>query len=220
MALTHLVVGTGRCGTGSVRKLLRDTGVRCGHEAFFGVTRREPNLTDALIEERGRRRTDLAAESSWLAAPFLQRSTLLSNETRVIHLYRHPYRVIKSMLDLKFFHPDNEHPEYPRFAFQHAPRLSHHFSDIRNALIFYIDWNTMIRRDLYRFTWSLTHQVEQDVSPLCEFLGVPEQPLMVVNQKSADKALDSDLQNIIRRIQAMPEFPELVQLNENLSYEL
>ena len=218
--LTHIIVGTGRCGTGSVRNLLRDNQVPCGHEAFFGVTRREPLLTEAHITARALARTDLVAESSWLAAPYLDRTALVSPTTKIIHLYRHPYQVIKSLLDLRFFSPNNTYPEYPSFAFRHSKRLSKAYDDTRNALIFYIEWNKMIRKALLRFDDVFTHRIEDDTVGLCRFLGFPQQQLLVANQKSIEKSEQVVLEDVAERVQSLPEYPELVCLNEELGYKL
>ena len=54
-----LITGTGRCGTGWMARALTAAGAPCGHEAAFTA--------------RGHGDCDWVAESSWLAAPYLDR---------------------------------------------------------------------------------------------------------------------------------------------------
>lgn len=72
--LTDLIVGTGRCGTGFISRVLPD----CGHEERFGPD--------------GVRLGHKSREASWLAVPFLA-----AMDCRVVHLVRDPLLVYQSL---------------------------------------------------------------------------------------------------------------------------
>jgi hypothetical protein len=133
--LEYLITGTGRCGTGYAARLLSSVGVPCGHEAIFRLDGLEKAV--ARVEQ-----FDLAAESSWLAAPWLK---LLPDQVRVAHLVRHPQHVIDSLLRMQFF--DLSIPEYrpyTRFVYAHLPGLSDEPTPLAKAVSFYIRWNRLI----------------------------------------------------------------------------
>ena len=73
-----LITGTGRCGTGWMARALTAAGAPCGHEAAF-TARRHGDC-------------DWVAESSWLAAPYLDRL----DGVYVVHLVRDPLKTIAS----------------------------------------------------------------------------------------------------------------------------
>lgn len=78
--LRVIVTGCGRSGTTYMSEVLNAAGLRCGHERAFTVL-------------GPRSRPDLDAESSWYAAPYLDR---VDESTKVIHIVRNPSRVVHS----------------------------------------------------------------------------------------------------------------------------
>jgi hypothetical protein len=72
--LKLVLTGTGRCATGFYAKFLTSAGATCGHERFFGVGGLEAAL-DVLAAGHW---VGTVAESSWLAAPFLDSEPLVS----------------------------------------------------------------------------------------------------------------------------------------------
>jgi len=110
--LKYLVTGTGRCGTVYMARLLTLAGIPCGHESIFdwkGITWAKRRLAgevplelssiSTIRLENGRWSPEpewltdveaIEAESSYMAAPFLEESFL--SETKVIHLVRHPIK--------------------------------------------------------------------------------------------------------------------------------
>lgn len=87
--INYIAVGTGRCGTGYISKLLTSGGIACGHEKIFtylGV--RNPKSTGSK----------LVADSSLYAAPFFDHP-IIKNAT-IIHVMRNPINILNSYLRL------------------------------------------------------------------------------------------------------------------------
>ena len=59
--LKHLIVGTGRSGTGYMSQLLKLNDIPCGHEDIFSPW-------SNAVEEGNK----LLAEASWLGAPYIK----------------------------------------------------------------------------------------------------------------------------------------------------
>jgi hypothetical protein len=84
-----VVTGCARSGTAYMAVTLTRLGLQCGHEVVFGPR------TRAFTGFHGQH-----GDSSWLAAPFLEQ---LPPDTLVLHRIRHPLRVVRSLLGVKFF---------------------------------------------------------------------------------------------------------------------
>ena len=89
-AIEYLITGTGHSGTEWAAQVLTSVGVNCGHETFFDNSGFDVAMR-RLNERRGYK-----AESSWLSAPYINNEYF--NNTRKIHLVRHPVAVISSWL--------------------------------------------------------------------------------------------------------------------------
>ncbi len=133
-----LVTGCARSGTGYTAALLTRLGVNCGHELVY-----EPGR----IRAAGRGRLDVApnwprgvrAESSWLAAPFLQ---ALPRGTLVLHQVRHPLQVVRSKLRIRFFETPTA---YLDFAQLHLAGLDSE-SPLERAARYWCGWNALVER--------------------------------------------------------------------------
>jgi hypothetical protein len=84
-----VVTGCARSGTTYASVALTRLGLRCGHEVVFGPD------TRAFTGFRGQH-----GDASWLAVPFLDQ---LPDDTLVLHRVRHPLRVVRSLLGIRFF---------------------------------------------------------------------------------------------------------------------
>jgi hypothetical protein len=84
-----VVTGCARSGTTYLSVVLSRLGLRCGHEVVFGPR------TRSFEGFRGQH-----GDSSWLAVPFLPE---LPADTLVLHRVRHPLRVVRSLLGIRFF---------------------------------------------------------------------------------------------------------------------
>lgn len=118
--LRVIVTGCGRSGTNYMAEVLNAAGLRCGHERAFTVL--GPRVTQ-----------DLDAESSWYAAPYLGH---VNENTKVLHLVRHPSRVVKSFFRIGLCATDPWH----------------HFSFGRPAFMVALKFNVRLHR--YRQRWK------------------------------------------------------------------
>ncbi len=162
----HVVVtGCGRSGTAFAARLLRDLGLRVGHEAVFG-----PHLQ--AFDGFGERDGDV----SWLAAPFLRD---LPPDVVIVHQVRDPLAVVRSFSGIRFFvdpghprlHADQAWAEakwlarraaralrlrsdtgptarpfaaYRRFLDRWAPEVLAEPTPLDRALRYWLSWNDMI----------------------------------------------------------------------------
>jgi hypothetical protein len=84
-----VVTGCARSGTAYLAAVFSRLGLSCGHEVVFGPRTRR---FEGFGEQHG--------DSSWLAAPFLPE---LPEDTLIMHRVRHPLRVVRSLLGVRFF---------------------------------------------------------------------------------------------------------------------
>ena len=84
-----MVTGCARSGTAYMAAVFSRLGLSCGHEVVFGPRARR---FDGFGGQHG--------DSSWLAAPFLSQ---LPEDTLILHRVRHPLRVVRSLLGVRFF---------------------------------------------------------------------------------------------------------------------
>jgi hypothetical protein len=200
--LNYVVAGTGRSGTVFMAKLLTSLGIPCGHETIFQCDGMEynlarlqnspemPSLSVSMVAKRasinetwfGKNRR-IEADSSYMAAPFLDHACL--TETKIIHVVRHPLKVINSFVNGFGYFKSDSHKidavpngwlyspgEYHRFMYQYVPELySDSLSPIEKASIYYVKWNEMIEKKSVGKEYYL-HKLEDNLSGLFSFLGV------------------------------------------------
>lgn len=196
--LNYLVVGTGRCGTVFLAKLLSSVGIPCGHETFFQCddlaferlkdSPELPSLNVSWIarcaseqdEQEGKlwfgEKRKLEADSSYMAAPFLDNPAL--DQTAIIHVVRHPLKVINSFIEgWNYFTPQEDKTEsfwhsaaeYHQFIYQHVPELNSDLTPIDKAAFFYVRWNEMIARKSMGKRY-LRQRIEDNLENLFVFL--------------------------------------------------
>ena len=121
-----IVTATQRSGTKTMSELL---GIK--HENRF-----DPLLTTTKVKALKR----IDSEVSWLAAPFLKH---LRNH-KIIHLTRHPLRVINSIVGIQFFNKSiAHHTPYRDFVYKYS-QVDPNAKDIAQAMQYWTLWNTMI----------------------------------------------------------------------------
>ena len=158
MALRFVITGTGRCGTGFMAQVFLSAGVNCGHEAIF-----RHNSCDASLEWM-EMQPEFEADSSWMAAPCLGMPEL-ENAT-IIHLVRHPKKVIDSYVRMGFFNDPNV-VGYVRYMHNALPILHKYDDPIHKAGALYLGWNGMIE------PWAhWLHRVEDEPYPFLDKLGI------------------------------------------------
>jgi len=172
-------------------RLLTLAGIPCGHESIFdwkGVrwaekriagevplelsnisTIRLENGTWSSVSEWLSDVESIQAESSYMAAPFL--SVPFLRNTSVIHVVRHPIRVVHSFCNnLEYFTHAHGTNSYEQNIYRHFPELQQEMPRYDRAALYYVRWNKMIqdsKPDLFM-------RLEDDRSSLFEFIGKDE----------------------------------------------
>lgn len=194
--LKYVVVGTGRCGTVYMAKLLTSLGIPCGHECIFsceGLIAAKEKLSGklpiemSLISKLGHYAEELEgqqwlgdnsniiAESSYMAVPFLQDKCL--EDTKIIHVIRNPVKVINSFVHgFKYFNfrtcRSNSSKPYHDFIFSHVPELLDESLDaVSRCALYWVRWNEMIEKNSKNKDY-IVQQVEKPFSKLFDFLGL------------------------------------------------
>jgi hypothetical protein len=193
MSLDYIITGTGRCGTMSIAKSLTSINIKCGHEVIFTYDGLKKAIDNAAIHR------DLKAESSYMAAPFLD-CELLSN-CKIIHLVREPMKVINSFVvsycfflssmptSKKYYnvrtyeYPPGSDPEFKfmKFIYSNVPSLYDiNISPAERAALYYIEWNILIEKFCHNRNF-LFHPIESNIDKLCDFLDVERGSLKLDN---------------------------------------
>lgn len=175
-----LVTGTGRCGTGYIAHVLSSAGIRCSHEGIFSPhknadgIRMPPGLaTDEEIMYRVRTRManpawSWQAESSWLAAPYLDREELQG--LTVVHLVRSPKPTIDSMCRQGGLGYQHIGGLYFQFSARYEPEALGIEDPGARMAHYYTQWNKRI--EPYA---DIRWRVEDDVQGLLDLLGIDYQ---------------------------------------------
>ena len=184
-----------------MHKLMAGCGLISGHESVF--TPRGPlyNLWD-----------DYDVESSWMAAPHLNSDPACS--CTIVHLVRHPVKVINSFLALDFY---NKETAYTAYLNSHID-LSQHANEIDRACHHYISWNKMISESLSRCNNYLLFRLEDNPQHLLQDLGLSG-PNFADKRYNSRAATDSD-KTIRERIAASQLELQLTQYAGELGYTL
>lgn len=173
--LDYLVVGTGRCGTVYMARLLTSLGIPCGHESVFDycgfktaiarlegteplrlslVSQVKFHLDSEVPERLPEWLPDLEsirADSSFLASPHVRLKCL--ENTKFIHVVRNPIKVINSFVNhLDYFKeakPSSENGlAWEEYIYAFTPDLYQETSQKMRAALYYVRWNQMIERRL------------------------------------------------------------------------
>jgi hypothetical protein len=180
--LQYVVTGTGRSGTVYLANLLTSCGLPCGHESVFtpwGIDEARVRLDGRVPIQAsaislaacgdwfdGR---DVVADSSYMAAPFLDHPIL--SAACVLHIVRHPMDVINSfVVGLNYFQQWMPPDAWHWFMYTHVPelRLDHHPLD--RAALYYVRWNRMIEERSAGKPYFFC-QLEAVTGKLFDFLG-------------------------------------------------
>lgn len=164
-----VVAGTGRCGTKFMSEVLKSAGVHCTHQQFFTASHEQSYMTregmaDKLVAWRTNEWAQ-NAESSWLAAPFLSLPQM--EGLKVVHLVRHPKKVINSLVKCQVFESLKRYGNFYNFAYQYCQGMEFQQTPKERAAYFYVVWNSMIE------PWAdIRWMVERDARMLLDKLGI------------------------------------------------
>lgn len=117
-----IITGTGRCGTGYFANLLNEVGILCTHEGYFTPEGPQP--------------VDVLADSSWMAAPFLEQHP----RAKLIMAVRSPQAVVRSLMGIAFFQTEGP---YQKFALCHEPDLAE-MDPVTACWEWWVRWNQRI----------------------------------------------------------------------------
>lgn len=192
------IVGTGRCGTVYGAKLISKAGLPCGHEALFKhdgymnaldrfLGKKSVNLSlisqlDHIEEEKqglewlGGNKV-LYAESSYMAAPFLDRDFF--KDVKIVHFVRHPFKVINSFVSgFKYFDESSmnrpTYKEYHDFIYRHVPDIKAAKDPVSRCALYYVLWNEMIEKKSIGKQYYL-QKVESSPKKMLDFLGLEQE---------------------------------------------
>jgi hypothetical protein len=203
-----LIIGTGRTGTGFIAKLLILNHIPCGHEKVFGL----PHDREIYLEDL--RQTQLQGDSSWLAVPFLHEIKEVEPNLQLIHITRHPLKVIKSLCDLEFTTKRMKAP-YRDVAFVRS--TSTETEEIPILINYILRWYGMIEEheravlDIDNFDYDLLSSVVgKKLKPLNER----------VNTKIKIKRINRNEDELLAQIRLCAQYEELRVLSERYGFML
>ncbi len=190
--MMHLIVtGTGRCGTVYMARWLTSLGLPCSHEAYFdwrgleSAKRRMTGEQKPVLSFCSTNRMDehgnwqsvekwlpdirlLQGEASYMAAPFLEHLDM-----RVLHVTRHPSKVINSFCNyINYFSSSEPTNNYEKFIYEHVPELTEEMPQYDRCALYYVRWNEMIEEHT-----SMRWPIEGDPAFVTKFLGLSGSPL-------------------------------------------
>ena len=123
----YLITGCARSGTGFFAKMFNDNGISCGHEKYFNPF--------------SQKNKNIEAESSWMGTSEINN---LNENVNIVRIYKNPFEVIKSHIDLDFFNKKNKNSSYFLYMKKNIPELNlFSKNEFENAAIYYIKWNLL-----------------------------------------------------------------------------
>lgn len=185
--LKYVITGTGRCGTVFLARLLTSLNIPCGHESIFdwnGLPAAKARITGQLKPYLSYCSTanfkngewtpeptwltdisQIEAEASYLAAPFLKEEIL--QNTQIIHVTRNPVHVIQSFCNyIDYFQSESPNNKYEQFIYSKLPILTQKMSIYERAALYYIEWNKMIEE-----AKPIFYRLEDGTQPIIDLIG-------------------------------------------------
>jgi hypothetical protein len=208
--MQFLVVGAGRSGTGYMCHLLRHNGFSCGHETIINtnVINQMANPVKQIAN------TNLDAESSWFAVPYLSSIEKSYPDLKLIHVWRDPVLVVKSLINIDLFNKYKNIVNYMS-SFTHCDPGG---DPVEFYTCYWLKWQQMIlKSNNYRTIISL-HSV--NLEKLSEFCGREIQNYdKIVNMKTGDKRYKYDYETIKSRMKDTKYDDEINQMVKKLEKE-
>lgn len=199
--MKYIVVGTGRSGTGFMSKLLSLNGIDCGHESVIDRSMNKQQVYDSINY------TKYAAESSWLAVPYIDFIASNFPEIKFIQVKRNPYKVVKSFYRIDFFNPNRD---------KLTNRLVKETIDIKGldsvdcAVRYYYEWHKMIRNKLPKNRSFVVDIDDIDYYGLEKFLGTKITKFdEVINTKPNEMVRDVSDESIVELVNKSKYFKKL-----------
>lgn len=176
--LKIVITGTGRCGTVYMARLLTSLGIPCGHEGYFdlgGMDVAKKRILGRTIgtsgvsgyEESGWLKEPAIADSSYLAAPFLEQL-----DCKKIHVVRNPIKVLNSFRNyvgtfaFSFEKTPSGQKSYRQFIGKYLPEIEQFDREVDRIAYYIIHWNKMIEE-----SGAFRVQVENLTPEFFEFIN-------------------------------------------------
>ncbi len=230
--LQYVVTGTGRSGTVYLANLLTKCGLPCGHESIFTPW----GLDEALARLEGRSAVevsaisrescgdwfngvqDIVAESSYMAAPFLDHGVL--RDAHIIHAVRHPMDVINSfVIGLNYFQQWVPADPWHWFMYTHVPELRLDYHPLERAALYYVRWNQMIETRAAGKPYFFC-QLETIARKLLTYLGRSCDDGDLLAARKINSRMDGKPEHSFEDIPSGPLRTELRDLAERYGYPL
>lgn len=152
--LKYIVVGTGRCGTVYMARVLTELGFPCGHETIFNergifLQSKDWDLSKISQETTGNwleDKTKIVADSSYMAVPHMYNFP----NSKIIHVIRDPIKVIRSFFyGMNYFCSSKASNPWEEYIYKYLPELKKDMTQIERCCLYYVLWNEMIfKKDL------------------------------------------------------------------------
>lgn len=218
--LEYLIVGSGRCGSGSLSDFLNKNGIKCGHESIFNPFELDDFVMDQATFKSRLKSTGVRAESSWLAVPYLS-TPLIPSKTKIVHLLRNPVHTIKSFMDIGLFKPENSGSEYILYMKKHKPEIFNPaYSEAGTIMRYYHAWNKHIFDHIEVYPKRIVHHIEDSTDMLCSFFGLSPAKLSVTNRKKHLKKKTYRESDILVMLKKDPFYDEFQIFSEKCGYKI
>ncbi|MEB3343448.1 sulfotransferase domain-containing protein [Okeania sp.] len=213
----YLVVGMARSGTTFMARALRSVGIRCGHEKFFGGSHKPQSLTKKVVKQRMLKHQNLKADSSWLAVPFLN-TECVPQDVSIIHLTRHPQKVIESIMAIGFFRRKN-YNFYTDYVFLNTPEIKLSDSELTKCCKWYLYWNRKIEESGRQL---IHYRVEDPLEKLFDRLNLNYDRYKIFNDTQANSRRTKDRKsiNLIEEIEEPDLLKQIVEMAERYGYSI
>ncbi len=213
----YLVVATARSGTTFMARALRSVGINCGHEIFFGApSEQQGNLTEEVVKQRMLNNPDIEADSSWLAVPFLN-TECVPKDVSIIHLTRHPKKVIESLIAIGLFR--RKHNFYTNYALLNTPEIKLSDSELTKCCKWYLYWNRKIEESCRQL---IHYRVEDPVELLLDRLNLDYDSYEIFNNTKTNTRNSKKRReiNLIEEIEEPDLLKQIMEMAERYSYSI
>ena len=213
----YLFVATARSGTQFMSYALRSVGINCGHERFFGApSQQQRHLTEELVQQRMLNNPDIEADSSWLAVPFLNTKCVPKN-VLIIHLTRHPKKVIESLIAMGFFRRKNSF--YTNYVLLNTPQIKSSDSELTKCCKWYLYWHRKIEQSARQL---IHHRVEEPLEVLFDRLNLDYENYEIFNDTQTNTRNSKNRReiNLVKEIEEPDLLKQIIEMSEKYGYSI
>lgn len=197
--LKFVIVGTGRCGTTLFQAMFNEAGIICGHENIFN------SADDEVTRKRYINNTNYIAESSWAAAPYLDKFWF-DDQIKIVHVVRDIFSVIKSFWEINFFSTERINKPLNDLVYKNTSICFETQDRLLSSIDHYFQWNRLIQIKLNAIkNPSIIIRIEDiqnDIKPLNDFLGIELSYIKKrFNMKEEEKSSSTEFDiNLVKKI--------------------